>query len=328
MDSLLRWSLENSSSSNDGGHTVPAPRKDLDPAIIDHILGRPDSELMKEALKKAMDEEISEDERIAALDDIEMLVENIDNANDLSKLKMWDPLQKLLTSPTSTEDIKVQAMWVIGTAVQNNPAAQNAYLSLDPLSVILSFLLPSVKSVQLRSKAVYALSGLLKLNATAVSQLDHAGGWDVLRSALEDSNISVRRKTAFLLNTLLVPVNVPSHRLSPSSSGSNPSRAHAGASTSATLHAPETPNAPVHPNSHASMLSNPMSVATAPATLRALHEHNILPALIRELTSPTPYGADEEREGDVDFEEKVIRLLHTYVTSHQGEFSKEEKEAL
>ena len=45
---------------------------------------------------------------------------------DLSKLKMWDPLQKLLTSPTSTEDIKVQAMWVMGTAVQNNPAAQNA----------------------------------------------------------------------------------------------------------------------------------------------------------------------------------------------------------
>ena len=73
MDSLLRWSLENSGSSNDDGHTAPAPRKDLDPAIIDHILGRPDSELMKVALKKAMDEEISEDERIAALDDLEMV---------------------------------------------------------------------------------------------------------------------------------------------------------------------------------------------------------------------------------------------------------------
>ena len=77
----------------------------------------------------------------------------------------------------------------------NRPRRQ--YLSLDPLSVILSFLLPSVKSVQLRSKALYALSGLLKLNATAVSQLDHAGGWDVLRSALEGSS------------TIISPVSVP-----------------------------------------------------------------------------------------------------------------------
>ena len=76
----------------------------------------------------------------------------------------------------------------------NRPRCQ--CLSLDPLSVILSFLLPSVKSVQLRSKAVYTLSGLLKLNATAVSQLDHVGGWDVLRSALEG------------LSTVISPISV------------------------------------------------------------------------------------------------------------------------
>jgi len=53
-----------------------------------------------------------------------MLVENIDNANDLEKLGMWEPLQGLLASPS--DDVKVQALWVIGTAVQNNPAAQKA----------------------------------------------------------------------------------------------------------------------------------------------------------------------------------------------------------
>ena len=35
---------------------------------------------------------------------------------------MWEPLQDLIAS--SSEDMKVQALWVIGTAVQNNPAAQ------------------------------------------------------------------------------------------------------------------------------------------------------------------------------------------------------------
>jgi hypothetical protein len=43
---------------------------------------------------------------------------------------MWEPLQGLLASPS--DDIKVQALWVIGTAIQNNPAAQNAVRSPLP----------------------------------------------------------------------------------------------------------------------------------------------------------------------------------------------------
>jgi hsp70-interacting protein len=45
---------------------------------------------------------------------------------DLVKLQMWEPLQNLLTSPTSTDEIKTQTLWIVGTAVQNNPAAQQA----------------------------------------------------------------------------------------------------------------------------------------------------------------------------------------------------------
>lgn len=71
------------------------------------------------------------------------LVEQIDNANsewssyifialsfnfciDLDKLKMWEPLQELLTSPASSDEIKTQTLWVVGTAVQNNPSAQTS----------------------------------------------------------------------------------------------------------------------------------------------------------------------------------------------------------
>ena len=44
--------------------------------------------------------------------------------SDLENLRMWEPLQGLLSS--SSDDVKVQALWVIGTAVQNNPSAQRA----------------------------------------------------------------------------------------------------------------------------------------------------------------------------------------------------------
>jgi hypothetical protein len=80
MQSLLRWSIENSSTGTPGSGDVASEsspqatrRTDLDPGIIDAILGRPDSELMKEALAKAQDASLDEDARLTALDDLEMV---------------------------------------------------------------------------------------------------------------------------------------------------------------------------------------------------------------------------------------------------------------
>lgn len=39
---------------------------------------------------------------------------------------MWEPLLSFLTSPSTSNEIKTQALWIVGTAVQNNPSAQNA----------------------------------------------------------------------------------------------------------------------------------------------------------------------------------------------------------
>jgi hsp70-interacting protein len=193
-----------------------------------------------------------------------------------------------------------------------------------------------------------------------------AGGWEALRGALSgtvplttphniplftfltpnlrhyvsDSDISVRRKTAFLLNTLLTPSTTP---------------VLANPSSGAVIHEgdghPATPAAPtnVHPNSHASMVADPSSTDTAPATLRALHTHGLLPVLVRELTAPTPYGADGDVDEncDTDLAEKLMRcvhhntpsrsfiivvvlcrLLHTYVSAHRGTFDGPEKDSL
>ncbi|KAH9068074.1 nucleotide exchange factors-like protein [Lactarius deliciosus] len=282
MQSLLRWGIENSSSNVDSSAapSVSAQRMaELDPGVIDAILGRPDSELMKEALAKAQDASLDEDARLTALDDLEMLVENIDNANDLEKLGMWEPLQGLLGSPSA--DVRVQALWVIGTAVQNNPSAQRAYLALGPFPTLLDFLSPSSRApAQLRSKAIYALSGLLKHHAAALAPFEAAGGWAALRGAL---SARTRRRT---------------------DSGSTDSEAGAGPR--------------VHPNSHAALVADPSLADTAPATLRALRTDGLLPAIVRELTVPTPHGPDGEEGGscDADLEEKLVRLLHTYVAKH------------
>lgn len=76
---------------------------------------------------------------------------------------------------------------------------------------------------------------------------------------------------------------------------------------------------PIHANSHASMVSDPMSKLTSPTTLNALRDHGLLMMLISALTAPTPHGDDGELEGDTDFEEKIVRydaaLSHRFMIS-------------
>ncbi|KAK7055529.1 Fes1 domain-containing protein [Favolaschia claudopus] len=308
MESLLRWGIENSSTDT-YSNPAPAPRQDLDPAIIDMILGKSDADQMKEDIAVAQDESQSESVRVDALDHLEMLIEQIDNANNLEKLQMWTPLHNLITSPSSASEIKMQTLWVIGTALQNNPAAQDAYASHDPLPALTSFLNPSPSSTsQIRSKAIYALSGLLKHNGSAVAELSRPDveGWDKLREALQDPDLGVRRKALFLLGTLIIP----------STSTSSPN-------TTASQ------RTPIHANSHAATLANPTRTDTASPALQAFRTHGILDAVVAGLTQPVPSGADGDVVGsDADFEEKGVGLLRTYALACNQDFSASQKKAL
>ncbi|KAJ3871471.1 Le.MFB2 [Lentinula edodes] len=370
MQSLLRWGIENSTpqnnttantnntttpntTNNNNNNAPPTRRPDLQPEIIDLLLGKSDAVLMKEAMAIAVDEGNTEEDRVSALDNLEMLIEQIDNANNLSNLKMWDPLHALLTS--SPDSVATQALWVIGTALQNNPSAQDAYLKLNPLPTLTSFLSPPPTpnsnsnskpspSKPLRSKAIYALSGLLKHNAPALLQLsinDAHGcdGWDKLRLALQDPDITIRRKTLFLLNALLIPSPSPD---SPSPESPSLGNLHTPSQTqnsqnsqhpqtqnlhtpSQTQHSqnPQHPHHPIHPNSHSMHLSDPSRASTAPPTYEALRTHGIIDTLIAGLTRSLPYGGDGDREevdGDTkeevdgEFEEMGVGLLNTYLS--------------
>ncbi|KIK61434.1 hypothetical protein GYMLUDRAFT_43009 [Collybiopsis luxurians FD-317 M1] len=331
MQSLLRWGIENSTPLNtENGAAAaaasqpPRPRSDLNPEIIDMLLGKSDAEQMKEAMDIAVDSSRSEDDRVDALDNLEMLIEQIDNANNLEKLKMWEPLHALLTS--TPDAVATHAIWVIGTALQNNPAAQDAYLKLNPIPTLTSFLAPNPSSTsssaqRIRSKVIYALSGLLKHNAPALVRMEEDGseGWSRLREALQDPDITVRRKTAFLLNSLLTP------------NESAPAPAASSSSAPDNFHTPNSHHAPppIHANSHAAHLSDANRASTSALTLEAMHKHDILDTLIRGLTDPVPYGADgDQEEVDGDFEEKGVALLRTYLNLCEGPLDRKQKDRI
>ena len=74
MDTLLQWSIKNSTplDSTLDDH-LPVQSQDLNPEIINMILGKPDAELMKEDMAVLIDPIHSKDNRINALDHLEMV---------------------------------------------------------------------------------------------------------------------------------------------------------------------------------------------------------------------------------------------------------------
>lgn len=240
LNNLLHWAVENtnrnegSSDNQPGSSTAIAPQssssltphsttghtqastnqsnselapKKLDTAILDAILGRTDAVRMREAMSLFEDPTQPIQERCDAGELLEELIQDLDNANDMEVLGFWPKLLKLLESNHSrTEEddlIKFHACWICGTAVQNNPKSQIAFLKKDPLPTILEILCNASEAT--RAKAIYCLSSTLKHapeGTDAMTKFSDSHGWEALHDCLRGPSMNLRRKTVFLINTL------------------------------------------------------------------------------------------------------------------------------
>ncbi|KAI5477111.1 nucleotide exchange factor SIL1 [Pseudohyphozyma bogoriensis] len=224
QQSLLRWGIEHAAP----GSLVPlsedikaGKRPDLNSDVLRAIMGTTDADRMRECVEVIegrwvdregggrKDGEVTKGDRELAWDDLEMLIEDLDNANNLKVLNLWEPIVKHLTD--SDEDIVMRACWVCGTAIQNNPQAQVAFFEFDPLPTLLPIVTSSSVTAGTRSKAMYCLSALLKHFPPAVAQFNNVKGWAVLNQSLQDPSVTLRSKAAFLLSQQIVQsTDVPS----------------------------------------------------------------------------------------------------------------------
>jgi hsp70-interacting protein len=95
------------------------------------LLGGPsDAELMVNCMDAINSAGTTLDDKLIAFDNLEQLVETIDNANNLKALGLWTPLVQLLKN--EEPELRRMAAWCIGTAVQNNPTAQEG-VNYSPL---------------------------------------------------------------------------------------------------------------------------------------------------------------------------------------------------
>ena len=111
---------------------------------------------MKELVFGIQSEETELSEKMSLFDELEMLLESMDNANDLRPLGLWPHLFGFL------EDLEPKvrefSAWCIGTAVQNNEKSQKDLMELGGLKRLLDRISKEKEAGSL-SKILRCLSG-------------------------------------------------------------------------------------------------------------------------------------------------------------------------
>ncbi|KAJ1023152.1 hypothetical protein NDA16_003305 [Ustilago loliicola] len=159
---LLKWGLANSGStsvtSSSAGPTIEQISSDIesgrrpdlaDPRLYDAIMGKSEAQMMREELSAATNTSLPLEDRVVALDNFEMLIEQVDNANNITSMKMWQPIISLLSA--SEPEIQTAAAWILGTAVQNNDKAQMAVLEYQPMAALVDLLQSETEQAQMET---------------------------------------------------------------------------------------------------------------------------------------------------------------------------------
>ncbi|KAL9414506.1 hypothetical protein AB3S75_042886 [Citrus x aurantiifolia] len=204
IDGMLQWAI---------GHSDPATLKEtaqdvqrLSPSELkkrqmEIKLKTPsDAQLIQIAIDDLNNSTLSLEDSHRALQELLILVEPIDNANDLSKLGGLSVLVGQLNHPDT--DIRKISAWILGKASQNNPLVQKQVLELGALSKLMKMVKSSF--VEEAVKALYTVSSLIRNNLAGQEMFYVEAGDLMLQDILGNLSfdIRLRRKAVSLVGDL------------------------------------------------------------------------------------------------------------------------------
>ncbi|XP_011351138.1 nucleotide exchange factor SIL1 isoform X2 [Ooceraea biroi] len=142
------------------------------------------------------------EEVLDTLNNLEYLLHQIDNAKVFSDM---DGLTKII-SPClngSNNEIKSEALRLLGAAAQSNPKVQAKALENDFIQKILRVLSTNSKT-EVRSRCLFALSALIRqFPAAQKAWIDH-GGLQILDKILSNDQLQIQMKAMKLINDLII----------------------------------------------------------------------------------------------------------------------------
>ncbi|KAH9301744.1 hypothetical protein KI387_013327, partial [Taxus chinensis] len=185
-DGLLKWSLSHADGTSSPSRLSEEDRRWFMEAMqaqtVDVV------KRMKEiTIIMQMPQEILEAQGVTVadlegvLEELQEHVESIDMANDLHTLGGLVPLLGHLKHPHAS--IRAKAAEVVTTIVQNNPKSQQLVMDVNGMELLLSNFV-SDSDITVRTKALGAISSLIRHNKPAVVAFRLANGYAALRDAL------------------------------------------------------------------------------------------------------------------------------------------------
>ncbi|XP_071554155.1 nucleotide exchange factor SIL1-like isoform X2 [Temnothorax nylanderi] len=142
------------------------------------------------------------EEVLDILNNLEYLLHQIDNAKMFSDM---DGLTKII-SPClngTNNEIKSEALRLLGAAAQSNPKVQAKALENDFIQKVLHVLSTNSK-IEVKSRCLFALSALIRqFPAAQKAWIDH-GGLQLLGKILYDDQLQIQMKAMKLINDLTI----------------------------------------------------------------------------------------------------------------------------
>ncbi|OWM89833.1 hypothetical protein CDL15_Pgr024582 [Punica granatum] len=209
LDGMLQWAIGHSDpeklkeSAQDVQRMSPSELKKRQMEIkelMEKLKMPSDAQLMQIAIDDLNNSSVSVEDRQRALQELLILVEPIDNANDLNKIGGLAVVIRELNHPEP--EIRKLSAWVIGKASQNNPLVQKQVLEFGALSKLMVMVRSSF--VEEAIKALYAVSALIRNNFRGQQMFYAEAGDLMIQDILTNSSIDIRlrRKAVFLVGDL------------------------------------------------------------------------------------------------------------------------------
>lgn len=204
-DGLLKWSLAHSDGTRPNRNLSEEDRRWFTEAMqsqtVDVIRRMKEITLVMQTPEQVLEDQgVTPQDIENMLDELQEHVESIDMANDLHSIGGLAPLLSYLEN--SHANIRAKAAEVVTTIVQNNPRSQQLVMEANGLGPLLSNF-SSDPDVTARTKALGAISSLIRNNKPGIAAFRLANGYAALKDALGSENVRFQRKALNLIQYLL-----------------------------------------------------------------------------------------------------------------------------
>jgi hsp70-interacting protein len=202
---LLKWSIANSDGTQAPRELSEEDRRFFAEAMRDHTVDvikrmKEISAVMNLPAEVVESQGITPEELEGMLEELQEHVESIDMANDLHAIGGLVPLLNYLKNPNA--GIRSRAAEVVSTIVQNNPKSQQQVIECNGLeNLLVNFNFDD--NIKVRTKALGAISSLIRHNKVATDAFRLSNGYAGLRDALASEDQRFQRKALQVMQYLL-----------------------------------------------------------------------------------------------------------------------------